>query len=423
MKQKKWDLFALATIPLGMTLGSSMFIPVLPTIEKELNITPFQSSLIITVYSIIAIFLIPFAGYLSDKIGRKKVIIPSLILTGIGGGLSTFAAWKLQDPYFFILIGRFIQGIGASGAFPVVIPTVGDMFKNKKEVSKGLGIIETANTFGKVLSPILGSLLATVVWFFPFAAIPFISLLSIVLVVFLVKPPKSNHKETKEFKQFMGTIKDIFKYNGRWLIGVFIIGCISMFILFSFQFHLSNLLEKEYKINGILRGVLLAIPLLFLCIASFWTGQKISENKLLMKWIVFFGYISVFCSLLFLQPAMKLPIIITLLTIAAIGIGVSLPCLDSLITEGIEKEERGTITSFYSSMRFIGVAAGPPFVAIIMNRFSDLVYPSLAVVGAIASLITIFFIKPDTKREQNGLAKNVDIGNGQSSLFRLYKIK
>ena len=39
-----------------------------------------------------------------------------------------------------------------------------------------------------------------------------------------------------------------------------------------------------------------------------------------------------------------------------IGIGMALPCLDALITQGIEKEQRGTVTSFYSSMRFIGVA-------------------------------------------------------------------
>ena len=44
------------------------------------------------------------------------------------------------------------------------------------------------------------------------------------------------------------------------------------------------------------------------------------------------------------------------LVIMGIGIGMALPCLDALITQGIEKEQRGTVTSFYSSMRFIGVA-------------------------------------------------------------------
>ena len=55
-----------------------MLIPILPTIEK-INITKFQSSLIITVHSFASILLVPVAGYLSDKLGRKKIIVPSLL--------------------------------------------------------------------------------------------------------------------------------------------------------------------------------------------------------------------------------------------------------------------------------------------------------------------------------------------------------
>ena len=72
MNRKKIDLLALASIPLVMTLGNSMLIPVLPMLEEALSITQLQSSLVITIYSIAAIVLIPIAGYLSDKFGRKK---------------------------------------------------------------------------------------------------------------------------------------------------------------------------------------------------------------------------------------------------------------------------------------------------------------------------------------------------------------
>ncbi len=66
------NIIALASVPLVMTLGNSMLIPVLPMIEKKLSISSFQVSLIITVYSIVAIICIPIAGYLSDKFGRKR---------------------------------------------------------------------------------------------------------------------------------------------------------------------------------------------------------------------------------------------------------------------------------------------------------------------------------------------------------------
>ena len=155
--RKKFDLLALSSVPLVMTLGNSMLIPVLPYISKKLNISSFQVSLIITVYSIVAIILIPIAGYLSDRFGRKIIMVPCLIIAGIGGAVSGWASWKMEDPFIMILLGRVLQGIGSAGAAPIVIPLVGDMFKDDEQISAGLGLTETANTAGKVLSPIIGA--------------------------------------------------------------------------------------------------------------------------------------------------------------------------------------------------------------------------------------------------------------------------
>jgi len=163
-----WCIVSLTSIPLIMTLGNSMLIPVLPILEDKVGITSFQSSMIITSYSVAAIFLIPVAGYLSDRFGRKVVILPSLILALIGGLIAGFASWKMEDPYTMIIIGRIIQGIGAAGAMPIVLPLVGDLYQDDDEkISSTLGVIETSNTFGKVLSPILGSIFAAILWFLP----------------------------------------------------------------------------------------------------------------------------------------------------------------------------------------------------------------------------------------------------------------
>lgn len=191
-----WCIVSLTSIPLIMTLGNSMLIPVLPILEDKVGITSFQSSMIITSYSVAAIFLIPVAGYLSDRFGRKIVILPSLILALIGGLIAGFASWKMDDPYAMIIAGRIIQGIGAAGAMPIVLPLVGDLYQDDDEkISSTLGIIETSNTFGKVLSPILGSLFAAFIWFLPFFSISALSLISIVLIFSLLKrrKMKMNH--------------------------------------------------------------------------------------------------------------------------------------------------------------------------------------------------------------------------------------
>lgn len=393
--KKKWDLISLASIPLVMTLGNSMLIPVLPLIEKKLGITSFKVSMIITVYSIAAILLIPIAGYLSDRYGRKKVIIPSLFIAGIGGLVTGWASWSLEDPYSMILIGRVLQGIGSSGAAPVVLPLVGDLFKSDKDVSAGLGLIETSNTIGKVLSPILGALLASFLWYLPFLSIPVFSLISILLVIFLVESPEKNEKP-QTFSCFLSCLKNIFHNDGKWLTAIFAIGGVIMFVLFGILFYLAGFLEKEFQIVGVKKGAIIAIPLVALSLTSYIAGKRIGENKTTMKWCIFAGLSLLAAATIGVSFTERLWFMLLILFVAGIGIGMSLPCLDALITEGVKKEERGTITSLYSSTRFLGVAAGPPIYAILMKQSHEIVFYTSAAVVVAAVLLCFVSIKPES---------------------------
>ncbi|MCY8281689.1 bacillibactin exporter BcbE, partial [Bacillus inaquosorum] len=234
------NIIALSSVPLVMTLGNSMLIPVLPMMEKKLSVTSFQVSLIITVYSVVAIICIPIAGYLSDRFGRKKILLPCLLIAGLGGVVAAFASTYMKNPYAMILAGRVLQGIGSAGAAPIVMPFIGDLFEGDDEkVSAGLGDIETANTSGKVLSPILGALLASWYWFVPFWFIPFFCLISFLLVLFLVSKPEED-EDAPAVSEFVKSVRKIFKQDGRWLYTVFIIGCVIMFLLFGVLFYLSD---------------------------------------------------------------------------------------------------------------------------------------------------------------------------------------
>ena len=397
---QKWAVLSISSIPLVMTLGNSMLIPVLPAMERELEISPFQSSMIITIYSIVAILLIPLAGFLSDHIGRKKVIIPSLIITAIGGLISAWAGWKMDNPYWIILIGRALQGVGAAGAFPIVMPLVGDMFKTDEEVSSSLGLIETSNTLGKVLSPILGAFLAGFFWFIPFFSIPIFCLVSILLMFFLVKTP-NKEEEPIPFRIFWDDIKDTFKQNWKWLYAVFMIGIILMFVLFAVLFYLSDTLEKIYDVKDVKKGLMLAIPLGGLCLASYITGKLIKENKVLMKWVTFGGIVLLAVSIAALTFSNAMWFLIILFLLSGIGIGVGLPCLDAFITSGIEKQERGTVSSIYSSMRFIGVAAGPPIMALMMRYTENFIFYLLSGLSIMAAIATFFAIKPEKEKSKS----------------------
>lgn len=403
MAGNKWALASLASIPLIMTLGNSMLIPLLPQFAKQLKVSSFEASMLITIYGVVAILFIPVAGYLSDHWGRKAVIVPSLLLAGAGAALSGVAAWLWHggSAYWIILLGRLIQGIGAAGAFPIVISFVGDLYKDQQEVSKNLGIIETSNTFGKVLSPILGAALGAVLWYLPLLIIAPLCVLSTLAVIFGVKTPRKK-AAARPLKQVLHSVKDILKEKGRWLYALFAIGGICMFLLFGVLSYLSEQLEVKHDLHGVVKGLVLAIPLAALCLASYVTGKKIGKNKKVMKWCSVVGMLLATVSLFGIGLFNQIYFVIGCLIISGSGIGAVLPCMDSMITEGIPKDIRGTVTSLYNSMRFIGVSLGPPAVSLLMMTSHRVMFFIIAGVSLAAVLLVLFAVRPGAKRKGRG---------------------
>ncbi|AJY77393.1 MFS transporter [Paenibacillus beijingensis] len=357
--RSKWKEYtALATVPLVLVLGNSMLVPILPDMERQMKLTSLQSSMVITLFSIAAGLVIPVAGYLSDRFSRKAVIIPSLAIYGAAGILAGFGA--LWGSYAILIVSRAIQGIAAAGTAPIAMALVGDLYKDGEE-SEALGLIEASNGTGKVVSPIIGSLLALIVWYAPFFAFPLFCAASLLAVMFMLKEPSSNEKPVPALEYLRG-IGAEFKAQGRWLIPAFVAGALGLFIMFGVLFYLSDVLEKApYYIDGVAKGGVLAIPLLGLVVTAYLTGRVIKNNGRLMRILMVTGLAlmaaALGCGMLGYN---KIILLIALITISSIGTGLLLPCLNTLITGSVDRSKRGMITSLYSSLRFIGVAFGPP---------------------------------------------------------------
>ena len=384
---------ALATVPLVLVLGNSMLVPILPEVKRHLHLTQLQTSLIITLFSVTAGIVIPFTGYLSDRFGRKKVIIPSLIVYGIAGILTGLGA--LWGSYGMLIGSRALQGLGAAGTSSIAMALVGDLYKDAKE-SQALGLIEASNGAGKVISPILGSALALWTWTAPFFAFPFFCALSLVAVIWLIHEP-AQRPDPVPIKKYLHNIKVIFKQNGRWLIPAFFAGSLALFILFGILFYLSDILEeKPYSIKGIMKGLVLAIPLLGMVTTAYITGNLIKKNGVLIRWLMNIGLLMMAISLGFTIFFNKNVYgFISLITVSSIGTGLLLPCLNTMITGSVDKAERGMILSLYNSLRFLGVAFGPPLFSWLMDISHRVIFITVTVLSVIAFVLVFLFIKPD----------------------------
>ncbi|WNR47108.1 MFS transporter [Paenibacillus roseipurpureus] len=393
-KGSVWQYLAFASIPLVLVLGNSMLVPVLPDMQDKMGISRFQSSLVITLFSLTAGIIIPVSGYFSDRFTRKAVIIPSLIVYGAAGVLAGLGA--VWGSFPILIAARAIQGLGAAGTAPIAMALVGDIYKGP-QASKALGLIEASNGIGKVVSPILGSLLALITWFAPFFAFPIFCLLALLAVIFMIKEP-AKEKEAQSLKPYLKQIASILKSKGHWLLPAFFAGSITLFILFGVLFYLSQILEeKPYNIEGVRKGLVLAIPLLCLVITSYTTGAKIKQNGKLMRWLMNIGLILMTVSLalaIFLNG--NLYVFIGLLSLSGIGTGLLLPCLNTMITGSVEREQRGMITSLYNSLRFIGVAFGPPLFGWLMSISHITLFTTVSALALAMLALVFFFIKPQT---------------------------
>lgn len=365
-KPTGWTILAIASVALIMTLGNSMLIPILPQMRSALDLSQFKVSLTITVFSVVGAIFIPIFGYLSDRFTRKAIIIPALIFYSVGGLLAGIATLLLsKKAYAWILVGRVFQGIGAAGTTPMSMALAGDLFKGGK-ASKVLGLVEASNGMGKVLSPLIGSLLAALIWYAPFFAYPFFGLMAIVLTWIFVKE-KDKKKAVLPFGQYIKGLLTVFKHEGRWLFSAYLAGAVCFFALFGVLFYLSDVLEKQYDIDGILKGAILAIPLLVMCTTAYITGLVIKKDLTLMKKLIIIGLMlstASFASLIFFT---NLYAFIGILLFSSLGTGLVLPCLNSLITGAVSKSRRGFVTSIYGSVRFLGVAIGPPVFGWMMD--------------------------------------------------------
>ncbi|XTP55691.1 MFS transporter [Niallia sp. Krafla_26] len=405
-KHKGMTIAAIGSIPLILVLGNSMLIPILPKMKSELDITQFQTSLLISVFSISAAIMIPILGYLSDRFSRKAIVIPALILYGGGGILAGAAAAWFGNAYTWILAGRIMQGIGAAGTTSMAMALSGDLFKGSEQ-SRVLGLVEASNGFGKVVSPIIGSLLALLVWYAVFFAFPVFCLISILLVIFYVKEKKS-YKESTPLGKYVKGLISVFKTEGRWLLVAYLAGATCLFTLFGILFYISDILERDYQIDGVLKGAILAIPLLFMTITSYITGSHIGKKMKRMKKLIVFGLILMtvsFSSLIFFKSLIPF---FAILVISSIGTGLALPCINSFITGSVSTDQRGFVTSLYGSVRFLGVAIGPPVYSSLMDWSRSGMFLSTAGLTLVVGILCAFLIQVGKKEKSKETNKKKD---------------
>ncbi|NHN49105.1 MFS transporter [Halostella sp. JP-L12] len=144
-------------------MGVPLISPLLPTLRSVFGVGDAGAGLLITAYTLPGVFLTPFVGLLSDRLGRRAVVLPLLFLFGVAGG-----AIALAPPFRVVLLLRFLQGVGGSGLMVLAVTLIGDFYDGQRR-DAAMGTNGSAIGVAAAAYPLLGGALAGVRWNAPFA--------------------------------------------------------------------------------------------------------------------------------------------------------------------------------------------------------------------------------------------------------------
>ncbi|MCX6788879.1 MAG: MFS transporter [Candidatus Jorgensenbacteria bacterium] len=161
-------------------IGLGIVIPILPFYVSSFSNSAFLITSLFAVYALCSFFSAPVIGALSDRVGRRPMLIGSIFSTAIGWFVFASATSVL-----FLFIGRIIDGIMA-GNFPIAQGYLTDISKDDKERTTNMGLIGAVFGIGFILGPFLGGLLGQFGHTVPFWFVGGLALFNGVLALFIL---------------------------------------------------------------------------------------------------------------------------------------------------------------------------------------------------------------------------------------------
>lgn len=213
-------------------VGFGIIIPVMPFFAKEMGANPTELGLLMAVYSFMQLISAPIWGRVSDKIGRKPVM-----MIGILGLSVSFILMAISSQLWMLFIARIIGGLLSSANMPTTMAYVADI-TSEEDRGKGMGIIGAATGLGFIFGPAIGGLFSKTSLNMPFYLAAASSFITFLLVLFVLKESLSKEKRGQHadkkssiWSSFNGSLSIL--YILQWFISLSLSGLEASFAYFA----------------------------------------------------------------------------------------------------------------------------------------------------------------------------------------------
>ncbi len=351
LKNHHKNVLIVALIALVNMLGYGIIIPLMYGYSKKFGLSDFENGLLFALFSVCQFISTPIIGRLSDKYGRK----PMLLISIIGTALSFFLmAWAPNALVLFL--SRALDGLTA-GNIPVAFAVISDSTK-PEERAKAFGLISSAFNFGFVFGPAIAALTVVYHQALPFLIAGVVTLIAAILTA-LYLPETNQHmgevKQSKlfDFKKMWHTLFDP-NIGTTFVISFLFMLAFASAIIYGFQPFTLNVLHITESQNAMLFTLFGAIGL---AAQTFLVGRF--SKKLGIKKAFSTGILLTAISFIIMFLSRSIIVFVIAMVILALFNSIAQTLFPTILSQEADAKSQGTIMGLNSSYQSIGMIIGP----------------------------------------------------------------
>lgn len=345
-------LWILAFVCLIDSIGFGIMIPLIYSYGKKFGINKESLGLLTAAFSVAQFFATPVLGALSDKIGRKFLLVICL-----AGTCVSFVLFGLATSLLMLFAARILDG-ATGGDISVAQAMIADISPSEQR-AKNFGILGSAFGLGYVIGPAAGGLLSRFGLTFPFFFAAGLSATGALLSLIFLKEThqkKDQQKSAEQPKFSYKALIDVFKrpVAGPAVLTGFLLTTAQFVMLIGFQTYCADQLKLSPTQVGLfyagfgIMGILmqLAVPLI---------------NKIVLSRSVVLLATTVLCTGAMVFSGFAAGILPFAIGIGAYGLfnGLRNPMLNAIIADNSKANEEGQLMGINQSYTSIGQAVGP----------------------------------------------------------------
>ena len=340
-------------VTLMMVLGVSSIIPVLPAVMREMGVSAGSIGLLITMFTLPGVVLTPFLGILADRWGRKKVLVPALMVFGIFGTACAFVhTWKV------LLFFRFLQGSGAAALGVINVTLIGDLYSGRERTS-AMGYNASVLSLGTAIYPAVGGGLAVLGWNYPFL-LPIIAIFLGLVIIFKLENPEPKAKPTLG-KYFADALLEL---RQRQMFGLLLATLITFILLYGpFITYLPVLMDNKFHVSAPKIGLLISLASISSAIVASQLGRLalfFSESAQVKTAFLLYA---LSCLLIPLLPSFRSLALPALLFGCAQALAI--PNVMTLLTGLVSMQNRAALMAVNGTVLRLGQTLGPMLMGLL----------------------------------------------------------